>query len=218
MLPLDGWRDRAGPDRVFADPMPSPSTRAPRTRAAAARSVAALLALLVVAVPSRAHEVKGWWKYDPGFLRHDFRSHPELRRVHGQWHQGRRRPKHPGPRLDRWLRRHTTVHHRRLDHPHQDLHYHESLARQRGTATWYDLEGATGSCGLPLHGMYAAHPTWPCGTLVSVRTADRYVFVQVLDRGPNGDGRVIDLARRAFERLGPSAEGVLDVKIYRLAP
>lgn len=53
---------------------------------------------------------------------------------------------------------------------------------------------------------------------MSVRTADRYVFVQVLDRGPNGDERGIDLARRAFERLGPSAEGVLDVKIYRLDP
>jgi rare lipoprotein A len=64
--------------------------------------------------------------------------------------------------------------------------------------------------------MYAAHPKWPCGTLISVRTADRYVFVRVMDRGPYGDGRVVDLAKRAFERLRPPSKGVADVKIYRL--
>jgi hypothetical protein len=196
--------------------MPSLWIRLPRFRAAPLAIV--LLALLVSAPTTGAHEVKGWWKYDPGFWGHDFRDHPELRRVHRQWHRGHRRPKHPGPRLDRWLRRHATLHHRRLDHPHQDLHYHEAVTRQRGTATWFDLEGATGSCGLPLHGMYAAHPTWPCGTLLSVRTADRYVFVRVLDRGPSGDGRVIDLAKRAFERLAAPSKGVVDVKVYRLEP
>jgi hypothetical protein len=198
--------------------MPFLRTRVPRSGFGATLAAAALVALFSSAEPTGAHDIKGWWKYDPGLWRHDFRAHGELRQVHRRWHLGHRRPKNTGPRLDRWRRRHATHHHLRLDHPHQHLHYHEALARQQGTATWYDLEGATGSCRLPLHGMYAAHPKWPCGTLVSVRTADRYVFVQVLDRGPSGDGRVIDLAKRAFERLAAPSKGVVDVKVYRLEP
>jgi rare lipoprotein A len=180
----------------------------------------ALTAALVLAGGSAtAHdELLGWWKYDPSFWRHEFRAHQELRMVHRGWHDGHRRPRHAGPRLERWKRRHARMHHLRLDHPHQSLHYHEATARQAGGASWYDLEGATGSCGEPLHGRYAAHPKWPCGTLVSVRTADRYVLVRVMDRGPSVDGRVIDLAKRAFERLAPPSKGVVDVKIYRLEP
>lgn len=110
------------------------------------------------------------------------------------------------------------MHHLRLDHAHQERHFHQATARQAGLASWYDLEGEMGSCGEPLHGSYAAHPTWPCGTLVSVRTEDRYVFVEVRDRGPSVDGRIIDLAKRAFERLAPSSNGLVDVKAYRLEP
>jgi rare lipoprotein A (peptidoglycan hydrolase) len=189
--------------------------RFPRFRASRLGPVLAAL-LLALGTPTGAHEIKGWWKYDPAYWRHDFRAHPELREVHRAWHEHHRPPRHAGLRLDRWRRRHATLHHLRLDHPHQQLHYHEAVARQGGSATWYDLEGATGSCGRPLHGMYAAHPTWPCGTLVSVRTGDRYVFVTIVDRGPFGDGRIIDLARRAFERLAPPSKGVIDVQAYRL--
>jgi peptidoglycan lytic transglycosylase len=177
---------------------------------------AALAAVVVLAAPVGGHEIKGWWKLDPSFWHHDFHEHPELKAAHRLWHHDHRRPKHPGPRLDRWRRRHDRFHHLRLDHPHQAMHFHEALARQAGQATWYDLEGATGSCGEPLHGLYAAHPSWPCGSLVSVRTDSRYVFVRVLDRGPHGEGRVIDLSKRAFDRLGDPSDGVLDVKIYRL--
>ena len=199
--------------------MPSMGTRTPSAgirRRLALAAAAVLAAVLVMAGPTTAHQVRGWWKYDPAFWRHRFRAHQELRQVHRSWHERHRRPKHPGPTLDRWRRLHATMHHLRLDHPHQDIHFHDALARQAGTASWYDLEGAQGSCGQPLHGMYAAHPRWPCGSLVSVRTADRYVFVRVMDRGPSGDGRVIDLAKRAFERLGQPSSGLVDVKIYRL--
>lgn len=197
--------------------MPRIQTRAPHARSTwMARAAVLLMAVLVVAAPTGAHEIKGWWKYDPSFWRHDFRAHQELRQIHRHWHEGHKRPKRPGPRLQRWKRHHAELHHLRLDHPHQVLHFHQANARQQGVATWYDLEGATGACGEPLHGMYAAHPKWPCGTLVSVRTADRYVFVRVMDRGPYGDGRVVDLAKRAFERLKPPSKGVADVKIYRL--
>lgn len=197
--------------------MPRIRTRAPRTRSTRmARATLLLIAVLVVAAPTRAHEIQGWWKYDPAFWGHDFRAHQELRLTHRHWHENHKRPKRPGPRLVRWKRHHAELHHLRLDHPHQAMHFHQATARQQGQATWYDLEGAMGSCGEPLHGMYAAHPKWPCGTLVSVRTADRYVFVRVMDRGPFGDGRVVDLAKRAFERLRPPSKGVADVKVYRL--
>jgi rare lipoprotein A (peptidoglycan hydrolase) len=198
--------------------MPPPYSRASRFGRGAARMAALLCALLVVAAPTRAHEIKGWWKYDPAYWRHDFRAHQDLRQVHRHWHEGHARPRNPGGRLDRWKRHHATLHHLDLDHRHQAMHHHDTLARQGGEATWYDLEGAGGSCGEPLHGMYAAHPKWPCGTLVSVRTADRYVFVRVMDRGPFGDGRVIDLSRRAFDKLRPASKGIADVKIYRLEP
>jgi rare lipoprotein A (peptidoglycan hydrolase) len=179
----------------------------------------ALAVMLLTGGTAAAHrDLLGWWKYDPAFWRHDFREHQELRQDHRRWHDGHRRPRHAGPRQERWTRRHTRMHHLRLDHPHQALHFHDATARQAGQASWYDLEGATGSCQEPLHGLYAAHPTWPCGTLVSVRTADRYVFVRVLDRGPSADGRVIDLAKRAFERLASPSKGLVDVKVYRLEP
>ena len=180
-------------------------------------AVAFGLALPMAGGPAAAHrELLGWWKYDPSFWRHDYREHDELRMTHRGWHEGHRRPRRAGPKQDRWKRRHARMHHLRLDHAHQASHFHEAIARQAGGASWYDLEGATGSCGEPLHGMYAAHPKWPCGSLVSVRTEDRYVFVRVMDRGPSVDGRVIDLARRAFERLAPPSNGLVDVKIYRL--
>jgi rare lipoprotein A len=193
--------------------MPS---RRRRARPGTIGSAVLLAAVLVLASPSAAHQIQGWWKYDPAFWRHDYREHDELRAAHRRWHEVHRKPKRPGRKLERWKRRHTTMHHLRLTHPHEDMHYHKAVARQRGKASWYDLEGADGSCGAPLHGMYAAHPRWPCGTLVSVRTEERYVFVRVLDRGPHADGRVIDLAKRAFERLAPAGDGVIDVKIYRL--
>jgi rare lipoprotein A (peptidoglycan hydrolase) len=50
-----------------------------------------------------------------------------------------------------------------------------------------------------------------------VRTDDRYVFVLVADRGPHMDGRVIDLAKRAFKRLANPSRGLAEVQIYRLA-
>jgi rare lipoprotein A len=209
-----------GADRVAAIPTAQQGKRMlGRRRRRRLWTVAASTAVLVLAflaLPAGGHQVKGWWKYDPSYWRHDFRAHQELRQIHRHWHDGHSRPKRQGPRLQRWERRHGELHHLRLDHPHQQMHYHEAAARQGGTASWYDLEGTTGSCGQPLRGMYAAHPKWPCGTLVSVRTADRYVFVRVADRGPHLDGRIIDLAKRAFRRLANPSRGLADVKIYRL--
>ncbi len=175
----------------------------------------ALAASLTLPAPAAAHQIELWWRYDPSFWRHNFRDHHELKALHARWHDHHRYPKGE-MRRRRWRRRHERFHHQQLDHPHQALHRHAVLARQDGKASWYDLRGATGSCGGPLRGFYAAHPTWPCGTLVSVRAGDRYVFVTVMDRGPHVDGRVIDVSKRAFERLEEPSRGVVDVRIYRL--
>jgi peptidoglycan lytic transglycosylase len=187
--------------------------RGKRTRLArtAARAAVALALLAVLSISASAHQVVYFWKYDPKLFwdTHSFKDHRDLRAWHERWHAN-----HPNA----GRQRHRRFHHRQVGHTHQKLHYHDVLAKQRGDATWYDLEGATGACGKPLKGLYAAHRKWKCGSLVSVRHGDRWVFVRIRDRGPYGEGRVIDLSKRAFRRLAPPSRGVIDVKIYRLDP
>jgi rare lipoprotein A len=91
------------------------------------------------------------------------------------------------------------------------MHFHEETAKESGDATWYDVEGGTGACGDTLKGMYAAHKTWPCGSLVSVRYKGKYVFVRVEDRGPYGEGRIVDLSKKAFGKLAEPSVGVIPV-------
>ena len=190
-----------------------------RRRATISVVAALLLACLVsLGGGAGAHPIQYFWKYDPALFRgtHSWKSHPELRTRHKGWHQDHKRPK-PGKRAT-WRTRHLAFHHRVIDHLHQDAHYHDVIRKQAGQASWYDLEGEDGACGAPLKGLYAAHRRWKCGSLVSVRAGDRYVFVRIADRGPFMDGRVIDLSKEAFERLAPSSEGVVDVEIYQLQP
>lgn len=61
----------------------------------------------------------------------------------------------------------------------------------------------------------AAHRTLPFGTRVKVTNLDndRSVVVKVNDRGPFVDGRVIDLTRSAFSRIGNTESGLIDVEI-----
>lgn len=168
----------------------------------------ALLVVSLLSLSVQAHQVKYFWKYDPQLFRHGWPHHSELQAWHKRWHHN-----HPNPGEGKHLR-----FHHRLVHAHQNLHYHDVLAKQQGQASWYDLKGEMGACDEPLKGLYAAHPKWKCGSLVSVRAGDSYVFVTILDRGPTGDGRVIDLSKEAFERLADPSDGVIDVKIYRLEP
>lgn len=170
--------------------------------------VAALLLLL--ALSAQAHPLRWFWRYDPIHFRaeHGWRDHRMFRRDHRAWHarwgDGSRHP-----------HKHAELHHE-LVHGERQIHYHREIRRRSGEASWYDAEGAPGACGMGLHGMYAAHKRWPCGTLVSVRHGGDHVFVRIKDRGPYADGRVIDLSRRAFKRLADPDVGVLDVTIYRL--
>ncbi|WFE25784.1 septal ring lytic transglycosylase RlpA family protein [Solwaraspora sp. WMMD791] len=63
-------------------------------------------------------------------------------------------------------------------------------------------------------GMTAAHRTWAFGTRVRVTNpqSGAAVVVRINDRGPFVDGRCLDLARGAFERIAPLSAGHLDVR------
>ena len=61
----------------------------------------------------------------------------------------------------------------------------------------------------------AAHRTLPFGTKVKVTNVrnGRSVTVRINDRGPFVRGRIIDLSRTAFGRIGNPVFGVIDVTV-----
>ncbi len=61
----------------------------------------------------------------------------------------------------------------------------------------------------------AAHKTLPFGTKVKVTNLKnrKSVTVKINDRGPFVEGRVIDLTRSAFKKIGNTESGVINVKI-----
>ncbi len=64
-------------------------------------------------------------------------------------------------------------------------------------------------------GNSAAHRSLPLGTKVRVtnKANGKSVVVRINDRGPFKRGRVIDLSRRAAEKLGLLKEGVAHVTL-----
>ncbi len=60
-----------------------------------------------------------------------------------------------------------------------------------------------------------AHKTLPLGTKVRVTNLrnNRSVIVRINDRGPFIDGRIIDLSRYAFSKIGDTEKGLLNVRI-----
>jgi rare lipoprotein A len=61
----------------------------------------------------------------------------------------------------------------------------------------------------------AAHKKLPFGTRVRVTNIEngKSVIVRINDRGPFVRGRIIDLSRSAFNRIGNTRDGVIKVKI-----
>lgn len=61
----------------------------------------------------------------------------------------------------------------------------------------------------------AAHKSLPFGTIVKVTNVrnDKSVIVRINDRGPFVRGRIIDLSRSAFSKIGNTSAGVIDVKL-----
>jgi rare lipoprotein A len=91
-----------------------------------------------------------------------------------------------------------------------------NASAQCGKASWYALSGTTASGEkADPRGLTAAHRTLPFGTLVRVENLrnGRSVTVKVNDRGPFRPGRIIDVTRRAADRLGFVRSGVARVRI-----
>lgn len=63
--------------------------------------------------------------------------------------------------------------------------------------------------------LVCAHRTHPFGTKLLVRNManGKKVVVKVIDRGPFGHGRIIDLSHEAARRLGMLNDGVASVEV-----
>ena len=99
-----------------------------------------------------------------------------------------------------------------------------ALETEQGKASFYadmlDLKRTASGEPLDQSKLVAAHRRFPFGTRLRVTNLDnnRSVVVRVIDRGPFGapkkaEQRVIDLSRRAAERLGFLDEGHAMVRI-----
>jgi len=66
-----------------------------------------------------------------------------------------------------------------------------------------------------MHNLTAAHKTLPFGTLVKVTNLynDKFVTVEITDRGPYVGKRIIDLSKGAAVKLDMLEKGVVEVKM-----
>ncbi|QEC53174.1 rare lipoprotein A [Anseongella ginsenosidimutans] len=82
------------------------------------------------------------------------------------------------------------------------------LEKERGVASYYGkrFDGKRTASGeiFDKEKMTAAHRTLPFGTIVKVTREDNgsFVYVRINDRGPFSRNRLIDLSRKAAEKLG----------------
>lgn len=74
-----------------------------------------------------------------------------------------------------------------------------------GVASWYAFRG----------GLFAANPWLPMGSYVRVTNQDngKSVIVKINDRGPFGNGRIIDLDKVAFAQIASIGAGVANIKM-----
>ena len=74
-----------------------------------------------------------------------------------------------------------------------------------GAASWYSFTGT----------LAAANPWLPMGSYARVTNMDngKSVIVVINDRGPFGNGRIIDLDKVAFEQIANIGAGVANVKV-----
>jgi len=88
-----------------------------------------------------------------------------------------------------------------------------------GVASYYSysFDGANTASGVPLdaYSGMAAHKTLPFGTMVRVTNIhnNESVDVEIVDRGPFIEGRIIDLTPASFEEIGWLSSGILNVRI-----
>ena len=90
---------------------------------------------------------------------------------------------------------------------------------QTGVASWYGpgFHGRATTSGeiYDQHGLTAAHPSLPLGTLARVTNLDtgHAVDVRINDRGPFVKGRAIDLSYAAASKIGVVGPGTARVRI-----
>jgi rare lipoprotein A len=88
---------------------------------------------------------------------------------------------------------------------------------QCGTASWYDERGTQTADGGEVDpgALTAAHRTLPFGIKVRVENLSngRSTTVEINDRGPFTQGRLIDVSRTAAEELAFIDDGVTRVRI-----
>ena len=93
---------------------------------------------------------------------------------------------------------------------------------QHGKASYYSKRatGARSASGQKIHhdSLTCAHRYYPFGTMLKVTNLrnDKSVIVKVIDRGPYGRGRIIDLSWAAAKEIGMITQGVGTVKVERL--
>lgn len=95
---------------------------------------------------------------------------------------------------------------------------------QEGKASYYgaEFEGKKTASGeiFDKEKKTAAHNTLPLGTKAKVTNKEtgESVEVEITDRGPNVDGRIVDLSEGAAKEIGMTEEGVQDVKVEPVKP
>ena len=96
---------------------------------------------------------------------------------------------------------------------------HPAVHEEVGIASWYGprFQGRRMSNGkrFDMRKMLAAHRTLPLGSKVKVTNLanGRAVEVTIEDRGPYPKGRLIDLSKRAAQKLGMTKQGLARVRI-----
>lgn len=99
------------------------------------------------------------------------------------------------------------------------LHPCAAQKKQHGKASYYSKKatGARTASGQRLHhdSLTCAHRFYPFGTMLKVTNLNnsKSVVVKVIDRGPFGRGRIIDLSYAAAKEIGMLAQGVATVKV-----
>lgn len=90
---------------------------------------------------------------------------------------------------------------------------------QHGKASYYSKKatGARTASGTRVHhdSLTCAHRFYPFGTLLKVTNLSngKSVVVKVIDRGPYGRGRIIDLSWAAAKEIGMLSQGIASVKV-----
>jgi rare lipoprotein A len=91
--------------------------------------------------------------------------------------------------------------------------------QMEGEASWYGpgFQGKKTANGerFNMYSMTAAHKTLPFNTIVEVTDLDtgKKIKVRINDRGPYAKGRIIDLSKKAAEKLGVLKKGHARVKL-----